>query len=242
MKRITSTLIPALKESMLVIGAYVLIGIAFTIVPLLYSASSVRIGTLRPIGTIPPHEFILLLGALTIFALSSLVYRKFDFAFLLLPVIFVILLDFDHLPSFFGIPQPIRPAHSLFFLLALLLILRFGLKRQLYVELFATSSFFMHIAIDNGVFPLLSPFSFKYYSVGDVRLYLIMIALALAVFAGYSRRHSLGKRHGKADTSIFQDGKPVMGEQRQSYGSSTRKLPKTASNPSVSTYMCYRGG
>jgi hypothetical protein len=188
MRRALSTLVPVLKDSIIIFVIYTILGIILTFVSLIYTSSSVKIGTLRPILAIPTHEIYLLIGALLICLVSCAVYRRFDFSFLFLPIIFTIMLDLDHLPVILGVAQPIRPAHSIFFLLALILILRFVLKKPLYIEFLAISSFLMHIAIDNGVFALFSPFSFEYYDLGQIRIYLGLLAIMVAVMAGYSKR------------------------------------------------------
>src|SRR2546425_12946422 len=114
--------------------------------------------------------------------------RKLDLSSLLLSSSFIVFLDLDHIPSVLGIPQPIRPAHSLVFLAVLLIILTFFFKKPAKVRLTVVASFFGHLAVDTGTFPLLAPLSYGYYSLASVDLGLFMLAALMALAAGYLGR------------------------------------------------------
>jgi hypothetical protein len=105
---------------------------------------------------------------------------------LTLSVAFVVLLDIDHLPSLFGIAQPIRPAHSFTFLVLEVAALALAVRRRPEVELIAVAAFFGHVAGDTGIFALFAPFSFDYYSLNGYAFPLALTAVAFALVAGYA--------------------------------------------------------
>ncbi len=175
----------ALADIFHVILLYFFLGVIFTGASLLVSSSEVRIGTFRPLTEIPVHEIALLAVSLTISAFALIANRKFDFSLLLLPPVFVIFLDIDHLPSALGMTQPIRPAHSIFFIAVFSLLLFLVLRKPFSFSVLSVSSFAGHLSVDNGVFALLAPFSFKYYSIASFKPELLILSLSLAVIAGY---------------------------------------------------------
>ncbi len=179
------TLRIAIVDVLHVILLYFFLGIAFTGASLLVSSSEVRIGTFRPLAAIPIHEFALFAMSILISGIAIIANRKFDFSLLLLPPVLVIFLDIDHLPSALGLTQPIRPAHSIFFIAIFSLLLFFALKKPASFSFLSISSFAGHLAVDNGVFAILAPFSFKYYSLAAYKTELFILSLCLAAIAGY---------------------------------------------------------
>jgi hypothetical protein len=143
-----------------------------------------QVGTLRAIQTIPVHEAELAACGVLLAFLPSLAARRLNYGMLLLIPAVVILTDLDHLPSMVGMLQPIRPAHSIVFLMTSVLLVLVTVRRG---DLGAAvaSGFFAHLSVDTGVFPALSPFSFTYYEIASYRLYFVTGAILLALFAGY---------------------------------------------------------
>ncbi|HZW85798.1 MAG TPA: hypothetical protein VFE91_07865 [Nitrososphaerales archaeon] len=168
--------------------------LAFTGLSLQFAPSSATVGGLRAADTIAPHlaelvGFGILLGLLSIAAYGA----KGSYLVILSPLL-VVLLDLDHLPAYLGVPQVIRPAHSLVFLLAVLVITGITLRRM-EIELILLSSFTAHVGIDTGIFPLLAPFSYQYYYLMQFRIVAISIAIVSALAAGFViRTRGRGKR------------------------------------------------
>ena len=167
--------------------------ILLTIVFFQFTGQSVHIGTLRPESTIAPKILQLALVGLSVGLLASLASRKLDIGILTLAVAFTVFLDFDHLPSVFGMPQPIRPDHSVGFIALALTLLYVVNRKRPEIVLLAASAFMAHLAADTGIFAILAPFSFRYYTLSTFRLPLIVCSIALAILTGrvrYVRRSS----------------------------------------------------
>lgn len=161
--------------------------LAVTLVSLPLSSSDFKIGVLRPLSAIPLHEFVLVLSAIVVGVFASLSYRRLALDLASLSIAVVVLLDIDHLPSFFNIPQPIRPAHSIIvFLLFVAIIYMLGFSADKIAV--ASSAFVMHSAIDAGVFPVFWPLVPAYYSLDSVRYYLLSLSLFLALASGFAKR------------------------------------------------------
>ena len=182
------------RDSLDVFAAFVALGLTFTAISLLASPLEVRVGTLRPLSTIPFHELDLIGTGLAISLIVMIGLRRLDLSSLLLSASFIVFLDLDHLPSALGIAQPIRPAHSFVFLALLLVILTFFFKKPAMVQLTVAASFLGHLAVDTGTFPLLAPLSYDYYSLSSVDLALYGFSLSIALLAGYLGRRSPGSR------------------------------------------------
>ena len=144
-------------------------------------------------STIPSKvvELVLVGGGVGLAACVSA--RKLDVPLLTLAVAFVALIDVDHLPSAFGIAQPIRPSHSLAFLAVEAVALGLAFRGRPELVFLAVSAFFGHIAGDTGIFALFAPFSFAYSSMSAYQVPFGIIALAFALATGYvSRRAKRG--------------------------------------------------
>ncbi|MEM0117504.1 MAG: hypothetical protein QXV32_03580 [Conexivisphaerales archaeon] len=178
----------ALADIVHILFLYFLLGLLLTGISLLFSSAEVRIGTFRPISQIPLHEFVLLAASMLVSGLALLANRRFDYSLLLLPPVFVIFLDIDHLPSAIGLAQPIRPAHSILFVFLFSILLYYLLHKPASYSLLAVSSFAVHISVDTGVFALLAPFSFNYYSLAGYRPELLLLGIFFAILAGYVHR------------------------------------------------------
>lgn len=72
-----------------------------------------------------------------------------------------LIFDIDHLPGCLGYAQPIRPAHSLTFVLAVSAIMAITIK-ALDTDLIVLSAFLGHLAVDAGLFGPFSPISSHY--------------------------------------------------------------------------------
>ncbi len=182
---------------------FVVVNLAITLIFLVISPPSSHTGTLRPESSIAPKELELFSAGLAVGLVASLAYRRLDVNLVTLAVAFVVLLDMDHLPAFFGINQPIRPAHSLAFLAITLVVLYFVAGRRGHIEipiLFA-SAFFAHMAADTGVFAFFAPVSFNYYSLQSVQIPFIALAVCIAALAGYVKNRE--KPLPKARNSVI---------------------------------------
>jgi len=91
------------------------------------------------------------------------------------------------LPSFLGVAQPIRPAHSLVFLTMDVAITTIILRRVEF-GLVAMSAFTGHLGVDTGLIPPFSPFSFLYLDLSEYHIPLITSSIFLALTAGYLMR------------------------------------------------------
>ena len=175
------------REALVTATIFVLLVLGFTLVSLLVAPGPSKIGSARPLATIPLHEVELGGVALVLGALALGVYGRGGAAVSVLLPSLVILLDLDHLPSFLGIAQPIRPAHSLVFLVLDVLITTIILRR-LDFGLVAVSAFTAHLGVDSGLAPPLSPFSFQYVQLDPYHVPLLLTSAAFAVAAGYLMR------------------------------------------------------
>jgi len=177
-----------LREVIPPIAVILALDLAVTVVFLALSGSSARIGTFRPVSTIPDKgvELVLVGGAVGL--LACVAARRLDLSLLALAVAFVGLIDVDHLPSALGVAQPVRPAHTIAFLALEVLVLGLTFSRRPELSLLAVASWFGHIAGDTGVFALYAPFSFAYSSLGAYRVPFAIIAAVFALAAGYASR------------------------------------------------------
>jgi hypothetical protein len=151
------------------------------------SAPSVHIGTLRPVYSIPPKLLELASVGAGLGLIASLMQRRIDLGIIALSAAFTSLLDLDHLPSALGIAQPIRPAHSIAFACLAVLILWITFRKRPEVPLIFIAAFLGHIAADTGVFAILAPFTFHYYSLDALKIPIAVCAVAFAAFAGYAK-------------------------------------------------------
>jgi hypothetical protein len=168
---------------------YAAMVLLFTWISLYTAPQSSQIGTFRALATIPSHELVLVLAGLGLGAAVSAVRRKPDVMFLILVPALVVLTDLDHLPAYFGLAQPIRPAHSIIFIVCTIALMATVIRRT-DVELASLSAFSAHLAVDTGVFPPFSPVSFQYYDLAEFRGLFLLAAIAFAVAAGFAVRHN----------------------------------------------------
>jgi hypothetical protein len=154
------------------------------------SGGPARIGTLRPLGTIPGKAVELVLVGAGVGLAACVTARRLDVSLLTLAIAFVALIDVDHLPSVFGIEQPIRPSHSFAFLAIEVIALGVVFRRRPELALLAVSAFFAHLAGDTGIFALFAPFSFAYGSISAYQIPLGIIGVAFALAAGHASRHT----------------------------------------------------
>lgn len=171
---------------------YVVIDLLFASVSLLVSPSQAQIGTFRSVDTIPSHLALLALAGVALGVASLLVAWKPALPLALLFPALVVLTDLDHLPSMFGVAQPIRPAHSFVFLAATLAVTAMVIRRS-DVEAIVLSAFFAHLSVDTGLFPPFSPLSFQYYSLATYRPEFIAASVVFAISAGFLMRRE-GRR------------------------------------------------
>jgi hypothetical protein len=178
-----------LVAACLLYGAMVLL---FALISLYAAPQASQIGTFRPYPTIPFHELILGLLGLGLGLAASAAVRKLDLGLVLLVPALVVLTDLDHLPAFLGLAQPIRPAHSVIFILCTVVLMAAVIRRT-DVVLTSLSAFFAHLSIDTGVFPAFSPVSFQYYNIGEFRVPFLIAAVAFALAAGFVINHNRHK-------------------------------------------------
>ncbi len=169
---------------------FLFIDIAATLISFALSNPTVRIGALRPASTILPKVAELALVGVAVGLVSCIPRKTFDPVIVTLATAFVLFLDLDHLPSVFGVFQPIRPAHSLGFLLLVVGAFAIFFSGRPELELVFVSSFSAHLAADTGIFAPLAPVSFAYVSLDIYRLPLALGATLLALLSGYIRRQN----------------------------------------------------
>jgi hypothetical protein len=163
--------------------------LAVTLVFLAVSGASARIGTLRPLSTIPEKGVELFLTGAAVGLVACAAARRVDLSVLTLGIAFVALIAVDHLPAAFGIPQPIRPAHTFAFLTVEVVALRIAFGKRPELVLLAVAAWFGHVAADQGVFAFFAPFSFAYSPLGPYRIPFASISVAFALATGYVVAH-----------------------------------------------------
>lgn len=169
-----------------VYGAMVLL---FTLISLFTAPQDSQIGTFRPLPTIPSHLLTLALLGLGLGLTISVARRRLDMGLVILVPALVVLTDLDHLPAYLGLVQPIRPAHSVIFVVCTVALMA-TVIRKTDVELASLSAFFAHLSVDTGVFPPLSPVSFQYYDLGEFRIPFLLAAVSFALAAGLATKHN----------------------------------------------------
>jgi hypothetical protein len=179
-------------DALITAVVFTLLVLIFTVVSILVSSPSSRVGTARAMGAIPVHEAELGAAALVLGALALGIYGKGGFAAPSLLVALVILLDLDHAPSFLGISQPIRPAHSFVFIAVDVAATAIILRRMDF-GLVAMSAFAAHLGIDDGTFPPFSPISFQYLQLDPYHVPLLVASGVFAFSAGYLMRRRRGR-------------------------------------------------
>ncbi len=173
------------SETATPIAIYLGTGLLITVVFSAFSGGQARVGTFRSIYTVLPKFVELVLAGVLLGLLASLGRKRVDLSLITLSTAFVALLDIDHLPSVFGIAQPIRPAHSITYIAITVVALTFVIRNRPEVELIAISSFLGHLATDTGVFAPFAPFSFEYLPTDEFRVPLAVTSVLFAFLAGY---------------------------------------------------------
>jgi hypothetical protein len=177
-----------IRETSLPIIVFIALDLCLTLLFFGISNPSVHIGTLRPVSTIPLKLLELALAGLAVGLVASLVVKRVDLGLITIAVTFTALLDIDHLPSFFGVAQPIRPAHSIAFFAITLVGLALVARGRWDIQAIFVASFLAHLASDTGVFAVLVPFSFNYMSMQAFRIPLAAGSVVFALLAGYLKR------------------------------------------------------
>lgn len=166
---------------------FITVDLGLTLVSVAISDPSVRIGVLRPESSIPPKLGELAGVGIAVGVLSCVTRKKWDSVLVAMNAAFVLLLDLDHVPSTIGLAQPIRPAHSLGFLLVALIGLLVLTKKTSEMEFVLLSSFFAHMSVDTGLFGFFEPFSFSYASLDGYKLLFAGLSVFFALVAGRVR-------------------------------------------------------
>jgi hypothetical protein len=180
------------RSTLIISLSLIIYTVLVTAVSILISPQDFKVGVFRPVNTIAPHEFILVLGSILLGVISSLGYKKFALDLTVISVLGVVLLDLDHLPSFLGISQPIRPAHS--FVLFSLFIFTLCMMRLPFDKiLILSSAFLIHNGVDTGIFPVFWPILNYYYSLADFKYYLIFSGVTLAYLSGLIKKRILSQ-------------------------------------------------
>ena len=192
-----------LREVILPIAVIVALDLSVTVVFFAMSGATARIGTLRPVSTIPDKGLELVLVGAAVGFVACAAERRIDLSLLTLAVAFVGLIDADHLPSALGIAQPIRPAHTLAFLALEVVILAAAFRGRPEVPLLAVATWFGHVAGDAGEFALFAPFSFAYSSLGDFRVLFAIVSALFALATGYVVRRRKKRISSLVTTTQF---------------------------------------
>ena len=179
---------------------YALAVLAFTGVGLLASTPGSQTGSLRTLNSIPGHLLLLCLFGISLGLLGSLAARRVHLGMIVLIPTLVVVTDLDHLPSALGIAQPIRPAHSFVFIVAVVAVMAMTIRRG-DLEAATVSAFFAHLTVDTGEFAPFAPFSFSYFGLSNYKVELAAVAVASAVVAGLIAKSGL-TRHGAASGEV----------------------------------------
>lgn len=163
--------------------------LAVTIIFLVVSGASARIGTLRPLNTIPEKGVEIFLTGAAVGLTACAAAKRLDLSILALGIAFVAIIAVDHLPSAFGIPQPIRPAHTFAFLAVEVVALGLVFRKRPELVLLAAAAWFGHVAADQGVFAFFAPLSFAYSPLGPYRIPFALISVVFALATGYVVAH-----------------------------------------------------
>jgi hypothetical protein len=173
----------AWKQAALVFTIYVVLALVFTAMGILLAPSSAQVGGTRPGDTIPEHLAALAGFGLLLGAGCMIVYGRKGLPLVLLTPALTVSLDIDHIPSYLGYAETIRPAHSFLFIIAALAVTAITIK-ALDMELVVASAFMGHMAVDTGLFAPFSPISFLYISLNPYRIPLAAGAVLCALAAG----------------------------------------------------------
>ena len=183
------------RMALCVVLIYALVVLAFTLLGMLLSPQAAQVGGTRPDETIPGHVAELGLFGLLLGIMFVGIAGKRALPLVVATPIMTVLLDADHLPAYLGYAQPIRPAHSLIFLVVVLAIVATTIK-ALDMDLIVLSAFLGHLAIDSGQFAPFSPISFAYFQLDPFRISFGVCALLCTVAAGLVLRSRKAEKGG----------------------------------------------
>jgi len=158
--------------------------LVFTALNLQIFGTSHSSGSLRPLTTVLPKIAQLAIAGAALGALASSPSRHLNWEFLTASMGFTILVDLDHVPVVLGMQQPIRPSHSILFLMIAVFVIQL-LTRKRHLSALATSAFLSHLALDKPLFPLIAPLSPTLFEYGiDVQVGLAALSAGLALLSG----------------------------------------------------------
>lgn len=179
--------------------------LTFTFLAVSTYNGSEPLGTLRRFSSLLPKVIQLLAFGALLSIVATIGKKRISSNTLAYPPLFLILLDLDHLPSFFGIDQPIRPAHSLIFLLISLIAVFVFARGKPAISVTLASSFLGHLGLDSPLFPLFAPISSELYSFGTtISLILVLSSIILAMISGRMYRRA-EESEKKQTTGILHD-------------------------------------
>lgn len=183
---------PLWKSALYAGFIYMGAALGFTALGVAIGPSEAQVGGTRPGGTIPVHLAELAAFGLLLGLGSMAIYGRKGVPLALLTPALTVLLDIDHLPAYLGFAQPIRPAHSIVFIVVALAATAITIK-ELDIDLVLLSAFMGHMAVDTGLFPPFSPLSFTYVQLDPYKLPFAAGAVLCAVGAGIilRRRHRI---------------------------------------------------
>jgi hypothetical protein len=145
--------------------------------------------------TIPGHLAELAAFGLLLGVGGMAVYGRKGLHLVFLTPVLTVLLDIDHLPSYLGLAEPIRPAHSFVFIAVALAATAITIK-ALDIELVMASAFMGHLAVDTGLFAPFSPISYGYIQLDPYKLPFAAGAVLCAVAAGVVLRRGVNGSGG----------------------------------------------
>ena len=175
-----------LKSFFITVMIFAMLNLIFTLVGVAIATPGEAIGGLRAVNSILPKLLQLVSVGLVVGISSIVVLRKFNLELALSGIILTPLLDIDHLPTIFGVPQPIRPAHSFLFMIVVSLTVYMALKR-VDLSLMTISASMVHLGADTSLFPLLSPLTLELYAMDELgHVGLFAVAVGTAILAGYA--------------------------------------------------------
>jgi hypothetical protein len=179
---------------------YLGLALAFTALGVALGPSEAQVGGTRPGGTIPVHIAALAAFGLLLGLGSMAIYGRKGLHLAFLAPTLTVLLDIDHLPAYLGFAEPIRPAHSMAFIVFALAATAITIK-ALDIDLIVLSSFMGHMAVDTGLIAPFSPFNFNYVQLDPYRLPIAAGAVLCAVAAGVvlRMRHRVSGGEGIGD-------------------------------------------
>ncbi len=181
---------------------FVVIVLTFTFLAVSTYNASEPLGTLRKFSSLLPKIIQLLAFGGLLSIVATIGKRRISWNTLAYPPLFLILLDLDHLPSFLGIDQPIRPAHSLIFLLISLIAIFVFESRKPAIPLTLASSFLGHLGLDSSLFPLFAPISSELYSFSTIiSLTLVLSSIILAMISGRMFQRAETKKENRLEFS-----------------------------------------